>query len=77
MPIFKKGNREDPSNYRSMSLLTCFSKVMEKLIYKRLMSFLNKHKVVQKRQYEFQSNVSTNHALIDDVFDYFDNIDNN
>ena len=76
VPIFKKGNREDPSNYRPISLFTCFSKIMEKLIHKRLMSFLNKHKVIQKHQYVFQSNVSTNHALIDVVSDCFDNINN-
>ena len=50
---------------------------MEKLIYKRLMSFLNKHKVIHKNQCGFQSNVSTNHALIDVVSDCFDNINNN
>ena len=77
MPIFKKDNREDPLNYRPISPLTCFSKIMEKLIHKRLMSFLNKHKVIQKHQYGFQSNVSTNHALIDVVSDCFDNINNN
>ena len=75
--IFKKGNRDDPSNYRPISLFTCFSKIVEKLIHKRLVSFLNKHKVIQKHQYGFQSNVSTNHALIDVVSDCFDNINNN
>ena len=77
VPIFKKSNREDPSNYRSISLPTCFFKIMEKLIHKRLMSFLNTHRVIQKHQYGFQSNVSTNHALIDVVSDCFDNINNN
>ena len=79
VPIFKKGNREDPSNYRPVSLLTDFPKIMEKLIYNRLMSFLNKHKVaiIQKHQNGFQSNVSTNHALIDVVSDCFDDINNN
>ena len=41
------------------------------------MSFLNKHKVIQKHQYEFQSNVSTNRALIDVVSDCLNNINNN
>ena len=50
---------------------------MEKLIHKRLMSFLNKHEVIQKHQYGFQSIVLTNHALIDVVSDCFDNINNN
>ena len=50
---------------------------MEKIIYKRLMSFLNKRKVMQKNQIGFQSNVSTNHALVDVVSTCFDNINDN
>jgi hypothetical protein len=34
-PCFKKGNRQDISNYRPILLLTSFSKVIEKLIYER------------------------------------------
>jgi Notch-like protein len=33
-PILKKGNKEEISNYRPISLLTSFSKVFEKVIYK-------------------------------------------
>ena len=76
-PIFKKGKKDDPSNYRPIAILTCFSKIMKKIIYKRLMSFLNKHKVIHKNQFGFQSNVSTNHALVDVVSNCFDNINYN
>ena len=41
------------------------------------MSFLNKHKVIQKNQFGFQSNVSTNHALVEVVSNCFDNINDN
>ena len=76
-PIFKKGKKDDPSNYRPISILTCFSKIMEKIIYKRLMFFLNEHKLIQKNQFGFQSNVSTSHALVDVVSSCFDNINDN
>ena len=77
VPIFEKGNREDPSNYRPISILTCYSKIFEKIIYYRFISFLNKHKVIQNTQYGFRSEVSTNHALIDVVTNIFDNINSN
>jgi hypothetical protein len=35
-PIYKKGSKQDISNYRPIYLLTSFSKVFEKLIYNRL-----------------------------------------
>jgi hypothetical protein len=35
-PIFKKGNNNDTSNYRPVSLLTSFSNTFEKVIYNRL-----------------------------------------
>ena len=50
---------------------------MEKIIYKRLITFLNKHKAIHKTQYGFQKNIFTNHALIDVVTNSFDNINAN
>jgi hypothetical protein len=35
-PLYKRGDLTDFSNYRSISLLTSFSKIVEKIIYKRL-----------------------------------------
>ena len=36
VPIFKKGDKDKLTNYRPISLLTAFSKIFEKVIYKRL-----------------------------------------
>ena len=63
VPIFKK---EDPlkcSNYRPMSLLSIFSKILEKLIYSRMCSFLEVNKLLQDKQFGFRSKHSTTHAL--------------
>jgi hypothetical protein len=40
-PIYKKGNTQEVMNYRPISLLTSFSKVIEKLIYVRLLDHIN------------------------------------
>ena len=45
-PIHKKGDSTDFLNYRPISLLTSFSKIIEKIIYKRLCSYLSTVKPV-------------------------------
>ena len=77
VPIFKKGKRENPSNYRPISILTCFSKILEQIMHKSLISFFGKHGIIQHTKYGFQRNVSTNHALVDVVTQSFKNINNN
>jgi len=42
-PIFKKGNKQEISNYRPISLLTSFSKIMDKLIYARILAHIDKN----------------------------------
>ena len=39
VPIFKKGDRQSPTNYLPISILTCFSKIFEKLIHTRPTKF--------------------------------------
>ena len=62
--LFKKGNPELPSNYRPISLLPIFSKIFEKLMYRRLYRFLEIHKVLYSLQFGFQENHSIDHALV-------------
>ena len=62
--LFKKGSPELPSNYRPISLLPIFSKLFEKLMYKRLYRFLEVHNIFYSLQFGFQENRSTDHALI-------------
>jgi len=45
-PFHKSGAKDKTNNYHSISILTCFSKIIEKLIYVRLTYFFKKHKVI-------------------------------
>jgi hypothetical protein len=53
-PLYKEGNTSDFSNYRPISLLTSFSKVIEKIIYKRLYYYLDQQKVFVNEQHGFR-----------------------
>jgi len=61
-PIFKKGNKQEISNYRPISLLTSFSKITEKLIYARLHSHMDMNNILVQEQYGFNIHSSTEQA---------------
>ena len=64
IPPFKKGCPMKVSNYRPISLLSVFSKISEKLMYKRLYNFLEVHKILYNLQFGFRASRSINHAFI-------------
>ena len=63
-PVHKKEDTLTISNYRPISLLSVFSKILEKSMYNRIYSFLCKHKLINTTQFGFRSKHSTEHALI-------------
>ena len=64
IPIFKSGNHSSFNNYRPISLLPAFSKIMEKIVYIQLWSFLKKFNVIYEHQYGFRSKHSTIHPIL-------------
>jgi hypothetical protein len=63
--IFKKGNKQELTNYKPISLLTSFSKIFEKVIYKRLYDHVTHYKILANEQYGFKNNHSTDKAVYD------------
>jgi len=61
-PIFKKGDDQEIMNYRPISLLTSFSKVIEKLIYVRLLDHINTNCILVNEQNGFRTQSSTEQA---------------
>ena len=64
VPVFKKADPKIRSNYRPISLLPIFSKIFEKVMYKRLYSFVTCNKIIYTLQFGFQESHSIDHALI-------------
>ena len=64
IPLLKLGGRFNFTSYRPVSVLPCFSKLLERIIYNRLIRFLDKYDILFDNQYGFKKNHSTNLALI-------------
>ena len=62
-PLFKSKLHCDTNNYRPISLLLTISKILEKLVYKRTYSFLEKTNQLYKSQYGFRSHHSCENAV--------------
>ena len=61
--LYKKGSKLITENYRPISLLNIFDKILEKLLYKRLVSFLNIYDALFQFQFGFREGYSTTLAL--------------
>ena len=61
VPIHKAGSKNEVTNYRPILLLTCFSKILEKLIQNRLLKFCQKNNIFYNRQFGFRKK-SFNHT---------------
>ncbi len=64
-PIYKKGAKSDPGNYRPISVLSQVNKVFEKILHKRLFKYLTKFKILYEYQFGFREGHSTTQALIE------------
>jgi hypothetical protein len=61
-PLYKKGDKSLLSNCRPISLLTSFSKIVEKVMFNGLISHLKKFAILSPNQYGFQENLSIDNA---------------
>lgn len=62
-PIYKNGPRDSVNNYRPISILPSLSKIVEKLINKRLTHYLEHEKILSESQFGFRSGKSTLQAV--------------
>ena len=75
IPIHKKGNTRNINNYRSIAL-SVFSKLLEKLVYNRIITFIEKKGIITEAQHGFRSKSSTETDLLDFINNVQSAIDN-
>ena len=76
IPLFKSGDPSSFDNYRPISILPCISKILDKLVYIRLIKFLDRYKIISLCQFGFRKNHSTTLAttvIIDKIIKNLDN----
>ena len=75
-PVFKKGNRHDPANYRPVSLTSVCCKLMEHIICRHILGHLDKHNILTPYQHGFRAGHSCESQLLitmQDINASFDN----
>ena len=75
-PLFKKGIKSDPNNYRPISVIPIISKVFERIVYNQLFYYLDDNKLLLDCQSGLRSLHSTLMALLEATNAWSVNIDN-
>ena len=70
IPIFKKGDKSLPSNYRPVALLSRLGKLQERIVFKNLYNFLIGNNLL----YKYQSGFLPHHSTVFQLIDIYHNI---
>ena len=54
LPVFKSDDYSKFNNYRPISFLPAFSKFLERIMYDRLLKFIEKYNILSEQQYGFR-----------------------
>ena len=76
VPIFKKGSKKDPNNYRPVSLTSTCCKIMEKLIRDQISDYMEQYQLLSPSQHGFRSGRSCCTQLLESVHEITDALDN-
>ena len=79
IPIFKSGSKSEFTNYRPISLLSSFSKLLEKIIAQQIFRYLNKYKLLYDHQYGFRPGHDTEQPILqilDKIYSCLNKTDN-
>ena len=63
-PIYKKEGEFLLTNYRPISVLLCFSKLLEHIMYNSLFKYYSENSILYEKQFGFTASHSTEHAIL-------------
>ena len=75
VPVFKSGDELDANSYTPISLLFNFNRIFEKLMYSKMISFIEERELLYQAQYGFRKSHSTHHAILDIINTIQSNMD--
>ena len=74
-PIFKSGSRSEANNYRPISLVSVFSRVLERIVHRQTYEYFKGTNALTMIQSAFQKYCSTITSLLDSTNNWHENID--
>ena len=63
-PVYKADDVNEIGNYRPISVLPCFSNILQRIMYNQLFKYLTTNEILYKKQIGFQKGHATEHAII-------------
>ena len=76
IPVHKGGSTQDLNNFRPISLLSIFDKIIEKLMHQKLYHYPEEHNLMYNKQFGFRKKNTTVYALIEITEKIKESIDN-
>ena len=64
VPVFKDGDCHCYTNYRPISLISSFAKLLEKIVSRQVVRFLDTHNIIYKHQYGFRARHNTSQPVL-------------
>ena len=64
VPVVKDGDCHCFTNYRPISLLSSFAKLLEKIVSRQVVRFLDRHNIIYKHQYGFRARNNTSQPVL-------------
>ncbi len=74
-PIFKSGSKSEANNYRPISVISVFSRILERIVHDQVYEYLKENRILTTSQAAFQKLCSTITSLIESTDYWYENID--